>query len=87
MELFISKWALTRGIMTVIVQFDAVGKVHGPGTVVAIYKPNFRRLHTYAEGDWHYEMSDAIAAAEVMRAREVMRHNAIIDKLECLTFA
>ena len=76
MKVWITKYALTAGILVKTIDRDA-----RPGALIAVgtggaLKSYFRR------NEWHASEKDALAWAEVMRARKIESLRRQIEKLE-----
>ena len=81
MKIFITKHALTRGIMVI----DAENL--GDGAVKPITTPGAYAIYYHGEGrEWHQTWPLAAARAEAMRRDKIENLREQIAKLEALTF-
>jgi hypothetical protein len=80
MKVWITKYALTEGIL------EVDGKQCREGMIsVKPTKPGYLTTYFYGN-DWHRTREDAIARAEVMRAKKIASLRKSITKMETLSF-
>ena len=79
MKIYVTKFALTRGIFSIEGQIcddrDVMEDVSSPARATIYLKP-----------DWHETREEAVAQAEVMRKRKIASVKKQLDKLEAMTF-
>jgi hypothetical protein len=83
MKVFVTKFALTQGILEVEVEGEpTIGDM-----VVSVPKPGEYKDHFHGEGkDWHRTLDDARQRAEFMRVNKVASLRKSLAKFERLKF-
>jgi hypothetical protein len=82
MQVFITKYALTKGIL----EFDDAEESGGSTQMISIPSLGWNG-HFYGEGkEWHRDKESAIARAEEMRLNVIKSHEKSILKLQKMRF-
>jgi hypothetical protein len=78
MEVFITKYALTKGVIKVEAMLVKP-------SMVAFSQPHCREEYCHGK-DWHETREDAVAHAETMRLKKISSLDKQIARLQKLTF-
>lgn len=83
MKAYITKWALTEGILEV----EGKQSEHSPSLFVGSQKGSAHAVYAHGEGKhWHRTREEAIVRAEELKRRKILSLKKTIEKLEKTTF-
>ncbi|EHQ53433.1 hypothetical protein ECTPHS_12179, partial [Ectothiorhodospira sp. PHS-1] len=83
MEIYVTKWALTKGIVKVGAQYASEDR---KSISFRLFFDDLGKIFTLPEyahsGEWFHSLEEARAQAEKMRAKEIAMHRQTIEELK-----
>ncbi|MBK1674087.1 hypothetical protein CKO35_12385 [Ectothiorhodospira shaposhnikovii] len=83
MEVYVTKWALTKGIVRVGAEYTSEDE---KSICFRLFFDDVGKIFTLPEyahsGEWFHTLEEALAQVEVMRAKEIAFHRDTIERLK-----